>query len=318
MRNIDIAGIGVALPREVSNNELEKKFNLSSIEKVTKLKSRHFFDDVKDIDEYILKAVNEALKNANITKDKIACIISSGAVNKMAIPYNASNIHRLLKLSSNVGSFDVNMTCLSFLRAFDIASRMIEEFEYILFVSVDVASVGLDWENLGTAGLFGDGISAVIFKKSSSGGLIKSNFYTCSSGYEICTLKSGGYLYNPRDYKDQSKLGQFCMNGKELFRLVMNEMPAFLADCNINYDEISYIIPHQASFSSLKNAIKYLKLPSEKIINIFENHGNQIASSLPIALNFVIKTKDLKSGEKLLFLGTGAGVSLGCVLWQKP
>ncbi|MBZ7985363.1 hypothetical protein AVANS14531_03300 [Campylobacter sp. Cr9] len=318
MRNIDIAGIGVALPREVSNNELEKKFNLSSIEKVTKLKSRHFFDDVKDIDEYILKAVDEALKNANITKDKIACIISSGAVNKMAIPYNASNIHRLLKLSSNVGSFDVNMTCLSFLRAFDIASRMIEEFEYILFVSVDVASVGLDWENLGTAGLFGDGISAVIFKKSSSGGLIKSNFYTCSSGYEICTLKSGGYLYNPRDYKDQSKLGQFCMNGKELFRLVMNEMPAFLADCNINYDEISYIIPHQASFSSLKNAIKYLKLPSEKIINIFENHGNQIASSLPIALNFVIKTKDLKSGEKLLFLGTGAGVSLGCVLWQKP
>lgn len=318
MRNIDIAGIGVALPRKVCNDELEKKFNLSSIEKVTKLKSRHFFDDVKDIDEYILKAVNEALKNANITKDKIACIISSGAVNKMAIPYNASNIHRLLKLSSNVGSFDVNMTCLSFLRAFDIASRMIEEFEYILFVSVDVASVGLDWENLGTAGLFGDGISAVIFKKSSSGGLIKSNFYTCSSGYEICTLKSGGYLYNPRDYKDQSKLGQFCMNGKELFRLVMNEMPAFLADCNINYDEISYIIPHQASFSSLKNAIKYLKLPSEKIINIFENHGNQIASSLPIALNFVIKTKDLKSGEKLLFLGTGAGVSLGCVLWQKP
>lgn len=318
MRNIDIAGIGVALPREVSNDELEKKFNLSSIEKVTKLKSRHFFDDVKVVDEYILKAVNEALKNANITKDKIACIISSGAVNKMAIPYNASNIHRLLKLSSNVGSFDVNMTCLSFLRAFDIASRMIEEFEYILFVSVDVASVGLDWENLGTAGLFGDGISAVIFKKSSSGGLIKSNFYTCSSGYEICTLKSGGYLYNPRDYKDQSKLGQFCMNGKELFRLVMNEMPAFLADCNINYDEISYIIPHQASFSSLKNAIKYLKLPSEKIINIFENHGNQIASSLPIALNFVIKTKDLKSGEKLLFLGTGAGVSLGCVLWQKP
>lgn len=318
MRNIDIAGIGVALPREVSNDELEKKFNLSSIEKVTKLKSRHFFDDVKVVDEYILKAVDEALKNANITKDKIACIISSGAVNKMAIPYNASNIHRLLKLSSNVGSFDVNMTCLSFLRAFDIASRMIEEFEYILFVSVDVASVGLDWENLGTAGLFGDGISAVIFKKSSSGGLIKSNFYTCSSGYEICTLKSGGYLYNPRDYKDQSKLGQFCMNGKELFRLVMNEMPAFLADCNINYDEISYIIPHQASFSSLKNAIKYLKLPSEKIINIFENHGNQIASSLPIALNFVIKTKDLKSGEKLLFLGTGAGVSLGCVLWQKP
>lgn len=318
MRNIDIAGIGVALPRKVCNDELEKKFNLSSIEKITKLKSRHFFDDVKDIDEYILKAVNEALKNANITKDKIACIISSGAVNKMAIPYNASNIHRLLKLSSNVGSFDVNMTCLSFLRAFDIASRMIEEFPYILFVSVDVASVGLDWENLGTAGLFGDGISAVIFKKSSSGGLIKSNFYTCSSGYEICTLKSGGYLYNPRDYKDQSKLGQFCMNGKELFRLVMNEMPAFLADCNINYDEISYIIPHQASFSSLKNAIKYLKLPSEKIINIFENHGNQIASSLPIALNFVIKTKDLKSGEKLLFLGTGAGVSLGCVLWQKP
>lgn len=318
MRNIDIAGIGVALPREVSNDELEKKFNLSSIEKVTKLKSRHFFDDVKVVDEYILKAVDEALKNANITKDKIACIISSGAVNKMAIPYNASNIHRLLKLPSNVGSFDVNMTCLSFLRAFDIASRMIEEFEYILFVSVDVASVGLDWENLGTAGLFGDGISAVIFKKSSSGGLIKSNFYTCSSGYEICTLKSGGYLYNPRDYKDQSKLGQFCMNGKELFRLVMNEMPAFLADCNINYDEISYIIPHQASFSSLKNAIKYLKLPSEKIINIFENHGNQIASSLPIALNFVIKTKDLKSGEKLLFLGTGAGVSLGCVLWQKP
>lgn len=318
MKNIDILGVGVALPRMVSNDELEKKYNLKSIEKLTKLKSRYFFDDVKEVDEYILKAINQAIKKANITKDKITCIISSGAVNKMAIPYNAANIHRLLKLSNNIGSFDVNMTCLSFLRAFDIASRMIDEFEYILFVSVDIASVGLDWENLGTAGLFGDGISAVIFKKSSSGGLIKSNFYTCSSGYDICNIKAGGYLYNPRDYKEQSKLGQFNMNGKELFRLVMSEMPKFLAECDFDYDEISYIVPHQASFSSLKNAIKYLKLPSEKIINIYENYGNQIASSLPFALNHLINTKGLKSGEKVLFIGTGAGVSLGCVLWQKP
>lgn len=55
----------------VSNDELEKKYNLKSIEKLTKLKSRYFFDDIKEVDEYILKAINKALENTNITNNNL-------------------------------------------------------------------------------------------------------------------------------------------------------------------------------------------------------------------------------------------------------
>lgn len=325
MLNVNISSIGTALGEFISNAQIEQDFNLKQgiIEKTTKLKSRYFFDKDESLEPYILKAIDDALQKANLNLDDISCIICSGAINRMAIPYNAAFIHKILNVSSKVQTFDINMTCLSMLRALDIGSRLLDIHKHILLVSIDIASLGLDWTYVHTAGIFGDGISAMIISQSAEGGIVFSDFQTHSKGYEFCKIKAGGYLHAPQHSKsDYKKLGFFEMKGKELFKLTMQVMPKFIEEslkkAKLSLDELRYIVPHQASYSSLIHAVKMLKINPEKIINIFQNHGNQIASSIPFALKELFDKNILKSKDKIMLVGTSAGLGLGLIIWEKP
>lgn len=325
MKPIDILSIATIAPHKVSNQEIEEKYNLpkGSIEKKTRILSRYFFNHPQEIDSYLLKAIHQAIEDAKIQIEDIECIICSGATNRMAIPYNASYIHALLNAKETTQTFDINMTCLSFLRAFDISSRMFDSCKNILFVSCDIASIGLDWGDIATAGIFGDGISALVLSNAKRGGILYSDFQTHSKGYDLCQIRGGGWANNPRFVQgDYLPYANFEMKGKELFKIVMQKMPRFLEEslkkAKITLDEISYIVPHQASYGSLTHAVSMLKVPEDKVINIFKEYGNQIASSIPFALHHLFKKEKIASGEKILFVGTSAGVGFGLIIWEKP
>ena len=181
----------------------------------------------------------------------------------------------------------------------------------------------IDWSNIRTAGIFADGASAMIVSSSLSGGIILSNFETHSSGYEYCMIRGGGHKINPNNYDgDYKSMSYFEMNGKKLYKLSSFILPPFiknsLASKNLTLDDIDWIVPHQASQSSLDHIIKMLNLDKSKLIDIFKTHGNQVASSIPSALHTLLHTKDVKSGQKVMIVGTSAGVGLGLVVWQVP
>lgn len=323
---IDIVGIGKSLPnKEISSSSIDTKLNLKigTTQKITGLEKRYFVDEGCTPSELLLKAIKEALDQANFDIDDIDCIINASATIEQAIPYNAASTHRLLNPSRPIPSFDINMTCLSVLRSFDIASKLFDSYKNILIVSCDIASVGLDWSDIRTAGIFGDGASAIVVKSSNSGGIIVSNFETHSSGYEYCMLRGGGHKYNPNNYKgDYKETSYFEMDGKKLYKLSSKILPSFvistLKSKNLELDDIDWIVPHQASQSSLNHISKLLGIKKEKFIDIFSTHGNQVASSIPSALHTLIHTKKIKSGEKVMIVGTSAGVSLGLVVWEVP
>ena len=52
------------------------------------------------------------------------------------------------------------------------------------------------------------------------------------------------------------------------------------------------------------------------MIDIYADHGNQVAASLPSALDAAIASGRLKRGDTALLLGSGAGVSLGGVVMR--
>ncbi|NOT61025.1 MAG: 3-oxoacyl-ACP synthase, partial [Acidobacteria bacterium] len=61
----------------------------------------------------------------------------------------------------------------------------------------------------------------------------------------------------------------------------------------------------------LKHIGRRLGIPREKLFNIFATHGNQVAASLPTALHEAIAQDRIRRGDRVLLLGTSAGVSLG-------
>ena len=325
MKSVNIVGTGKALPKnEVTASMVDEMchFEEGRTFKITGLEKRHFLKD-ESAESLMGEAIEQALARANMQVDDIDCIISAFAVSQQAIPYNGAWVHGILKPTRNIASFDINMTCLSALRAFDVASNLLESYPTILIVTCDIASVGLDWSDIRTAGIFSDGASAMILKKSERGGIVVSNFETHSSGFDYCQIRGAGVKIPPSTYQgDYKEVGYFEMNGKKLFKLSSKILPTFiettLASKGLTLDDIDWIVPHQASQASLSHIVRMLKVDKSKLIDIFRNHGNQIASSIPIALHELFMTKEVKSGQKVMLIGTSAGVGLGLVVWEVP
>lgn len=327
MRNVEILCTGTALPQHlVKSVDIDRKLGLTagSTERTSGI-SHRYHSQGETATDLAVAAIDIAMTRGHISIDEIDCLIAASGTMEQAIPYNAAMIHARLGTATPIPAFDVNMTCLSALMALDLAATMIHSGQYrnILVVSSEIASVGIDWEDAETRGLFGDGAAAVVVRPAAEAGMgvIASHFATYSEGAEFCQIKGGGSTHHPSKVNgDYSGYGVFQMRGRDAFRLTARVIDRFIGElivrtpCGLN--DIDWIVPHQASRLALDHLCKRLEIPHHKIIDILGRRGNQIAASIPSALHELLVSGKLKRGDRLLLVGTSAGLSLGGLVIQ--
>lgn len=267
------------------------------------------------------RAAQAALDAAGIEAGEVDLILAACGVGEQPIPATAVLIHARLGLQdSGIPAYDIGATCLSFIAALDHAALKIAagQARRVLIVSADIASVGLDWSHPEGAAIFGDGAAAVVLgaAEEAPARLLALRIETWSEGREACTLAAGGTRINPSragGIAPQDAL--FKMDGQAAFRLTHRRLPRFvaqlLAAAGITRDEIDVVVPHQASAQALEHARALAGFARDKLIDIFANHGNQIATSLPTALHHAVASGRLQRGGVALLIGSGAGISLG-------
>lgn len=345
MKNLEVLGTGASLPDlRVSSRQLdqEKGFAPGTIEERTGVASRYYAIN-ESASDLAFAAIQQALDNASLSLKDIDCLIAASGTMEQAIPCNAARI--LARLQQDIPSnpsivgFDVNMTCLSALMAMDVAASLLAAGQYqrILIVSSEVASVGLDWQHIEIGGLFGDGAAALVVARSvaqsltqSTGeaeqtkktqGIEKALFRTYPEGVDLCQIPGGGSLHHPsRIQGDYSPYGLFQMQGKELYRLTRKVIKDFckelLENKTASTEDIDWVLLHQASGLALQHFYKLLQLDRQKTIPLLHDYGNQVAVSLPLGLHTLLTTKPVKQGDRVLLLGTSAGLSIGGIVLQ--
>lgn len=86
------------------------------------------------------------------------------------------------------------------------------------------------------------------------------------------------------------------------------------AQTGLQPDDIHWVVPHQASGPAL-TMLPRLGFAKAKVIDIIENYGNCVAASMPMALAHANAAGKIQRGERVLLLGTGAGLSVaGAIL----
>jgi 3-oxoacyl-[acyl-carrier-protein] synthase-3 len=85
-------------------------------------------------------------------------------------------------------------------------------------------------------------------------------------------------------------------------------------------EDISLIIPHQANSRIIDAAARGLKLPIEKFMVNVDRYGNTSTASIPIATVEAFQSNRLKPGDKIIFVGFGAGLTWGALAaeWSGP
>lgn len=324
-RPISILGTGRALPENVVlSDELDSRLQHPAgyVKKRSGVRKRHFASPADTAASLGARAATEALCVAGLAALDIDCLIAASATMDQGMPSNAALIHHELGLlDSGIPAFDVNASCLGFLAALDMASCAIMAGRYrrALIVASDIASCGLDWNVIESSAIFGDGAAAAVISLSPEGSaqkILSMDLRTYSSGVDLCKIPAGGSRYHPsRINQPFLPLTTFRMEGMKLFKLASEHLPAFLdsllSRAGVRHADLDWVVPHQASHLALSYIGKHLGLHKEKIISIFPEYGNQVAASLPCTLDIAIRDGRIRRGQKLLLLGTGAGLSMG-------
>jgi 3-oxoacyl-[acyl-carrier-protein] synthase-3 len=270
-------------------------------------------------------AAIQACDAAGIAPADVDVIIGACGVMEQPIPGTSVLIQEKLGLgSSGIPTFDVNATCLSFLAALDVVAMGIGSGRWsrALIVSSDIASAALDFTDPGASVIFGDGAAAAVIERSQGEdgpSLLASRIETYGSGYQLCELRSGGTRLRPHDDLEAFlSASRFRMDGPGVYRAARKRAPRLmqklLARAQVSLDDIDVVVPHQASAHGLNYLHDVLRIPQERIVNVFHNCGNQIAASLPTALHEAVSSGRLKRGDLALLIGTAAGISIGAAV----
>lgn len=323
-RNIAIAGTGVSVPAAILTAEqLDQQLGLPAGEslRVTGISKRHTAVH-ETAAQLAAAAVREALKDAGMRFDQIDCLVCASATMDQALPYNAAMVlAEMGETTHRVATLDVGASCLSFLHALDLLSSAITtgRYENVVIVSADISTFTTDYRNLRENGIFGDGAAAVVIRRSDGNSRIEAaRSVTLPEGAEFCQIQTGGSRFHRRGFPDHPE-ALFQMRGRALFALVARELPGFvealLAEAGVSGADLALIIPHQASRQGVDHMARLLGFHDERLVDVFGEFGNQVGASLPTALHFAIHRRGLQRGQKALLIGTGAGVSMGGIVF---
>lgn len=329
MRKCKIISTGAYLPEKiVKSTELDARFGLTpgKVEEKSGVKSRRYCTEHETAPFMGARALEEALAGANLRLDELDLIIGASGTFAQMIPCNAALVKDQIEgaRSTSVPCFDVNSTCLSFVTALDVASSLLETnsgIKRIALVSSERISIGLNYNEIESSSLMGDGACAVIVEasKDASQGILASHMETYTEGIRDAEVPAGGTNRSPVFVDDiQKEELCFTMNGPQIYRLASRQ---FLPFCDILFNkagikksEIDMVIPHQASLLAIRLLQKKMELPDEKVHLTLPEYGNNVSASVPLCLHDAVKKGKVQRGQTLLLVGTSAGLSIGGII----
>ena len=323
---VRIAGTGVSLPTKIlTNDDLAAMVDTSDewITQRTGIKQRHVVDGTTTLRDLAGQAVKQAIDNAAIEPKQIDLLICATLTPEMCCPSTAARVTADLGMVP-AGALDISAACSGFVYALNMASTMIQfgVHKSVAVVGAETLSRITDYNNRRTCILFGDGAGAAILTASedSNQGCLYQSMH--SDG------RLWGELYCPRHESDlPPNCGVFSgayntlqMNGREVYKFAVNTMKQTVDEAleagGVTAQDLTMVIPHQSNKRILESTRQRLGLSKDKLIVNIERYGNTSAASVPICLHEQFEQSRLKTGDLVLFVAIGGGMTWASNLWR--
>ncbi len=323
---VKIAGLGHYLPsRRVANAEIEEPLGLKPgwIARATGVLERRRASGDDTNSRMAAHAARRALESAGREIEDIDLIVGASASPEQMIPCTAALVQRELGAPEGASAcFDINATCLSFAAALQLVAPLIASGVYrtALVFSSEVIAESLNPNEPESASLMGDAAAAVILTHTTDtdqSQIHGSRFTTFSGSAHLTEIRGGGARCHPNNPRNTPETNQFSMKGPSVFRAASRVLPPFvdrfLADIGWSPETVDLVVPHQASGHAITHLASRLGFCEKQVFVNLTNRGNCVAASLPLALSEAHEQGRLRRGDRVLLLGTGAGLTLGAV-----
>lgn len=310
-----IIGTGSYVPDNTADNtDLAKYIDTSDewIRERTGIARRHIAKG--ETTSYMgAQAAMRALKDADTSPEEVELILFATSSPETIYPSAACQVQSAIHADNAVG-FDLNGACSGFVLAFQTALAYIGAGIYrtILVIGAETMSRLVDWTDRSTCILFGDGAGAVLVKASEGNPAAMAAHSDGGRGNALTLLsrpdRSEGSAENPFLH----------MDGQAVFRFAVQKIPQIVEEvlkkADITADEVDYFILHQANRRIIEAVARRLGADLEKFPMNMDEYANTSAASIPLLLDKWKEKGTFRSGQKLLLVGFGAGLTWAACL----
>ena len=329
MHHVGITGTGSYVPERVlTNHDLEKMVETSDqwiLERTGIRERRIAAEDETNVTMGRL-ALERAIANARIDPAQIEMLVVGTNTTEPVWPSAGGHIALLLNLRRNIPFFDLQAGCTGFNYSLAMAEEFVKSGKYktVAVVGSDKLSAITDYEDRDTCVLFGDGAGAVILQRRAKVGIIRSHLGGEYKLRDTLVLRKNGNNDPQFMWMEGRKVYAFAKKAmvESCLRVLDPDGTTSKKKLRALLKEVDAIIPHQANARIIKSAAADLEcrlgLPDgaveNKMIITIEKYGNNSTASIPLALDESLREGRLRTGELVILVGFGAGLTYGANL----
>jgi 3-oxoacyl-[acyl-carrier-protein] synthase-3 len=330
-----IKAIATYLPKSLLTNEhLSEEFGDWDAQKIydkTGIATRHIAGESECASDLAVAAAKRLFDKQTCSPGKIDFLLFCTESPDYLIPPSSPIIHEKLELQENCGVLDYNHGCSGFIYGLALSKSLIESglSANILLLTGETYSKYINPKDKSTRTLFGDGAAAMLISSEPSEQEMLGSFLfgTDGSGAGQLIVPAGGMRHRsrvetglekePADGNWRSEHNLY-MNGPDIFNFTLKVVPkavkVVLDKSGMRIEDVDYFIFHQANKFILEHLRRKIGIPEDKFYLCMEDCGNTVSSTIPIAMEDALKQNKIKSGDKLMLVAFGVGLTWAACL----
>ena len=329
--NARIAGTGHFLPGPpVTNDELIARHGLRIrpyfIQRHVGVEVRHFAAPDQATSDLAVEAAARAIDASGVPAPNLRRIILATVSGDYPTPATACVVQRKLGLRGQA-AIDVVGACSGFVQALDLGARCVATGEDpVLVIGADIRSRQLDFSDLRTVFLYGDGAGAVVLTGAEDGsGILHSILTADGEGAEEVYIPAGGSrepvtaaaLEAHRDrisMRDGRRVADSARAG------FMHLAERLQAEAGVASRDVDFACIHQPNLFLARQVLSDLEIPESRAWINFPTCANTTSGTVPIALSEAVDAGRIGDADLVLLAAVGAGYAGGMQLvrWRDP
>jgi len=330
-----VTAIDFALPAGVLTSEdLAREYPDWSVEKIeekTGISKRHFVQADECASDLGVEAAKRLFARGAIAPEDVDYLVYCTQSPDYFLPATACVMQDRLGIPVTAGAIDFNQGCSGFVYGLGLAKGLIEtgQAHNVLLITAETYSKFIHPGDKSVRTLFGDaGAATLVSGVESSHETVGPFVYgTDGRGARNLIVPTGGSrtprkeetsIVREDEHGNLRSEDNLYMNGSEVFTFTLLSVPkavkALLEKVALGMEDIDLFVFHQANRFMLEHLRKKIKIPEEKFILAYEDFGNTVSSTIPIALREAQERGKLQAGMRVMLVGFGVGYSWGATI----
>ena len=305
-----LSGLGSVQPDNVVTNEdLAARMDTEDawIRDRVGIQSRRIAEQDQTLVDMASEAGSRAVKDAGLTPNEIDTVIVATCTMPNFIPNAAAQTAERIGIPAP-GAFDLNAACAGFCFGVGSAADLVRggSSRHTLVIGAEKLSDWLDWTDRSTAIIFADGAGAAVISTAQDAE---------SVGVGPVTWGSAGDM--SQAIRIDVETNALHQEGQAVFRWATTKVaPVALRAielAGLTPADIDVFVPHQANLRIIEAVAKRLRAKGARddmrVADDIIHSGNTSSASIPLALDHMRADGRARSGDTVLLVGFGAGLS---------